>query len=71
MSDEKLGKGRPFRQWLRNQERLEVLDELGMNCSQVINRAIDDFLTRNWRALIDERMREIREVEKKAAASVP
>jgi hypothetical protein len=67
---EELGKALPFRQWLRNQERLEYLDKRGLNRAEIINRAVDEFLTKNFKSLIDDHSRELQELERKIAALV-
>jgi post-segregation antitoxin (ccd killing protein) len=42
---EKLGKARSFRQWLKNEERLEKAEKLDLNVSELINQAVDKALS--------------------------
>lgn len=58
MSTEKLGDARSFRQWLRNQKRLEQAEKLGLNVSELVNRTLDRAFTDVLRQTLEERRQE-------------
>lgn len=63
---EKLGKARSFRQWTKNQERLEKVEELGLNVSELVNQAI----ARSWADVLRDALKAQKDRAEKALKSL-